>query len=139
MQVEKMKKIKLKSKKDTVNLAIKIAKLIEKGDVIALYGKLGAGKTFLTQKLCKEIGVKEYVTSPSFVLLNQYDGDMPVYHFDLYRLSSIDEVLELGMDDFFEEGITIIEWPEIAEELLPNNTIKVELTYKNGDRYAILH
>lgn len=134
-----MKKIKLKSKKDTVNLAIKIAKLIEKGDVIALYGKLGAGKTFLTQKLCKEIGVKEYVTSPSFVLLNQYDGDMPVYHFDLYRLSSIDEVLELGMDDFFEEGITIIEWPEIAEELLPNNTIKVELTYKNGDRYAILH
>jgi tRNA threonylcarbamoyladenosine biosynthesis protein TsaE len=112
----------LKSEADTENLAAKIAPLLKKGDVLALFGDLGAGKTFFTQKLCTFLQVLDDVNSPSFVIMNEYCGILPIFHFDLYRLSAEEELWELGIADILEEGITIIEWPELARQLLPKHT-----------------
>ncbi|MCD4818944.1 MAG: tRNA (adenosine(37)-N6)-threonylcarbamoyltransferase complex ATPase subunit type 1 TsaE [Candidatus Cloacimonetes bacterium] len=129
-------KIQLNSEIDTANFASIFAKKIKIGDIIALYGDLGSGKTFFTKKLCKFLGVKENVSSPSFVILNEYQGDYPIFHLDLYRLGSEEELLEIGIFDFPEESIIIIEWPNIAENILPNNTIKIkfELTENEFER-----
>ncbi|MDN5353676.1 MAG: tRNA threonylcarbamoyladenosine biosynthesis protein TsaE [Candidatus Cloacimonadota bacterium] len=130
--------INLNSKEDTRELARKIAKQLVKGSVLALYGQLGTGKTFFTQKLCKFLGVSEVVSSPSYVLMNEYRGKIPIFHLDLYRLTSWEEVLELGLEELFESGITIIEWPEVAEELLPPNTLKIKFNLQNNIRTAVI-
>ncbi|HCX73272.1 MAG TPA: tRNA (adenosine(37)-N6)-threonylcarbamoyltransferase complex ATPase subunit type 1 TsaE [Candidatus Cloacimonas sp.] len=130
--------INLNSKEDTRELARKIAKQLVKGSVLALYGQLGTGKTFFTQKLCKFLGVSEVVSSPSYVLMNEYRGKIPIFHLDLYRLTSWEEVLELGLEELFESGITIIEWPEVAEKLLPPNTLKIKFNLQNNIRTAVI-
>jgi tRNA threonylcarbamoyladenosine biosynthesis protein TsaE len=130
--------INLNSKEDTRELARKIAKKLVKGNVLALYGQLGTGKTFFTQKLCKFLGVSEVVSSPSYVLMNEYRGKIPIFHLDLYRLTSWEEVLELGLEELFESGITIIEWPEVAEKLLPPNTLKIKFNLQNNIRTAVI-
>ncbi len=126
--------VKLHTKKDTEDLAKKISLKIKVGDVLALYGELGVGKTFFTQRLCSFLGVKENVTSPSFTLMNEYKGNFPIAHIDLYRLSSPEEVLELGLYDLFENKLTIIEWPEAAENLLPPKTISLIFYFENSHR-----
>jgi tRNA threonylcarbamoyladenosine biosynthesis protein TsaE len=105
-------------------------------DVVALYGELGVGKTFFTRELCSFLEVRETVSSPSYVLMNEYDGKFPIFHLDLYRLNAAEEVLELGIHELFEKGILIIEWPEIAEEFLPQNTIKIKFKFENSHRIA---
>lgn len=114
----------LNSEEDTIRLAREISREISERDVIALYGELGAGKTFFAQVLCSFLDVSEYVSSPSYVIMNEYDGKFHISHLDLYRLKNEEEVLELGLEEVFENGITIIEWPESAEQLLPGNTKK---------------
>ena len=114
----------LNSEEDTIRLAREISREISERDVIALYGELGAGKTFFAQALCSFLDVSEYVSSPSYVIMNEYDGKFHISHLDLYRLKNEEEVLELGLEEVFENGITIIEWPESAEQLLPDNTKK---------------
>jgi len=128
----------LKSEQDTVNLAKKTAAIAGPGDTLALYGDLGAGKTFFTQKFCRFLGIKEIVSSPSYVLINQYSGEVQVNHVDLYRLSSYEEVLELGIYEMLSGNITVIEWPEIAEEILPENTLHIHLIFENSHRKAIV-
>jgi len=118
--------IKLDSQKKTCQLAESIASQVNIGDVLALSGELGAGKTFFTQCFCKHLGVTEYVSSPSYILLNEYLGKFPIAHFDLYRLDSLDEVLETGLPDFIELRVTVIEWYEVARNLLPENTIYLD-------------
>jgi len=113
------KKILLKTENDTIKLAEKIAADLAGNEVIALYGELGTGKTFFSQALCKFLGVTEYVSSPSYVIMNEYEGFFHINHLDLYRLKSPEEVLELGLEEVMENGITIIEWPESAEIMLP--------------------
>lgn len=130
------KKIYLKCEQDTINLAQEIAPKLQLGSVIALTGELGAGKTFFTQQLCRFLGVTEIVSSPSYVLMNEYQGKHPIVHIDLYRLSSPEEVLELGFYDMMEHRITIIEWPEIALEFLPPNTIYITIRFVDGIREA---
>ena len=115
----------LKSEDDTISFAKELAPKLKKGDVLALYGELGAGKTFFTQQLCRSLGVTENVSSPSYVLMNEYMGDYIIRHLDLYRLDAAEEVLELGLYDLYEDAITIIEWPEIADGMLPKNTIHI--------------
>ena len=132
------KTVIIKSKKDTDNLAKSLASHLKTGDIVALYGELGAGKTFFTQRLCHHLGVKENVSSPSYVLMNDYVGKFPVSHLDLYRIDSTDELLELGLHDLFEGRITIIEWPEIAEDLLPKQIIKIRFEFKNSNRIAAI-
>jgi tRNA threonylcarbamoyladenosine biosynthesis protein TsaE len=130
--------IKLDSKKATQELARKVARNLVKGSVLALYGQLGTGKTFFTQKLCKILGISEIVSSPSYVLMNEYKAKLPIFHLDLYRLTSLDEVLELGLEELFESGITIIEWPEVAEEMLPPNTIRIKFDLQGYNRTAFI-
>lgn len=124
----------LNTKNDTKKIAAEFSKFLNIGDILALSGELGAGKTCFTQMLCKALGVKENVTSPSYVLMNEYVGKLPIAHLDLYRLNSEDEVLELGLEDIFESRLTIIEWPEIAEKILPNHTIKLQFEILNDKR-----
>jgi len=128
--------VKLFSEQDTRELARRVADFLKKGDVLALYGELGVGKTFFTKQLCSFLEVREIVSSPSYVLMNEYEGKYPVFHLDLYRLESAEEVLELGIHELFEKGILIIEWPEIAEDFLPQKTIKIKFGFENSHRIA---
>lgn len=124
----------LKTENDTIKFAKQLAPKLKKGDVVALYGELGTGKTFFTQQLCKFLGVRENVSSPSYVLMNEYIGTCIIRHLDLYRIDTAEEVLELGLYDLYEDAITIIEWPEIAEGMLPENTIHIYFEFIDPDR-----
>jgi len=128
----------LRTERDTIALAKLVASYLKAGDVIALYGELGAGKTFFTQQLCRFLGISEIVSSPSYVLINQYDGDIPVTHVDFYRLAAYEEVLELGLEEMLEDKITVIEWPEVAAEILPEDTLKIHFYFDGIKRKAII-
>ena len=97
--------------------------------VFALYGKMGAGKTTFVKALCQELGVEDVVTSPTFAVINEYRSDIAgelIYHFDFYRIKKLEEVYDMGYEDYFYSGaLCFIEWPELVEELLPGNTVKV--------------
>ncbi len=120
---------------ETQTLATLIAPYLNKGDLLLLYGNLGSGKTFFTSALCKALGVNEIVSSPSFVLLNEYQAkDFSVFHFDLYRLQDEVEVYELGLPDITDDGLTIIEWPKIAENIFNHQPIAFHFLYQNSIR-----
>jgi len=126
-----------KSPKETIALGKKIARFLKKGDVVALFGDLGSGKTTLAQSIMKALGVKEhYILSPTFVLIREYEGKVKIFHFDFYRLNYLEELLSLGYEDYFynTQAITIIEWAEKAESLLPENYLKIEL-FNSASRY----
>lgn len=99
--------------------------------VFALYGKMGAGKTTFIKALCQELGVEDVVTSPTFAVINEYRSDIAgelIYHFYFYRIKKLEEVYDMGYEDYFYSGaLCFIEWPELVEELLPGNTIKVTI------------
>ena len=99
--------------------------------VFALYGKMGAGKTTFIKALCQELGVEDVVTSPTFAVINEYRSEEAgelIYHFDFYRIKKLEEVYDMGYEDYFYSGaLCFIEWPELVEELLPGNTIKVTI------------
>ncbi len=122
--------LKTKSPTETKALGKKIGKKLSGGEVIALIGELGVGKTCLTQGLALGLGVnpREYVTSPSFTLINEYQGRLPLYHIDLFRLKDRGEVEELGYEEYFYgKGVTVIEWAEKAESLLPEEYLSIKL------------
>ena len=122
-----------KSPEETKNLGEEVGKLAKPGDLLAFYGELGAGKTCFIQGISQELEVKDYVTSPSFTILNEYQGKIPIYHFDLFRLNA-EEILELGYEEYFYgEGLTVIEWAEMIEQLLPKEHLKIDIKFK--DRY----
>ena len=99
--------------------------------VFALYGKMGAGKTTFIKALCQKLGVEDVVTSPTFAVINEYRSDIAgelIYHFDFYRIKKLEEVYDMGYEDYFYSGaLCFIEWPELVEELLPGNTIRVTI------------
>ena len=103
----------------------------DKSDIIAFYGPMGAGKTTLIKNLCHQLGVSDEVNSPTFALVNEYtagDGS-PVYHFDFYRIKKLDEVYDMGYEDYFYSGnLCFLEWPELIEDLLPEDCTKVTIT-----------
>lgn len=115
---------------DTAHLAGELAKHLVPGSVLALDGDLGAGKTAFSQALARALGVQELVNSPTFTIIKEYEGSsLPFYHMDVYRLS-LHEAAELGLDDYFEgDGVTLVEWAELIEELLPEERLSVRLTY----------
>ena len=116
--------------KETFELGRKIGLTLKPKDVIALFGPLGAGKTTLTQGIAEGLGVKDYVTSPTFILINEYMGRIPLYHIDLYRLDDLSQVEDLGIVEYFDkDGVCIIEWAEKLKDLLPANakTIKIDI------------
>ena len=129
----------IESEQDTAYFAKSIAPHLKRGDVLALYGDLGTGKTFFTQQLGLELGVKEVINSPTFVLVNIYQAtECKLFHLDLYRLKDSDEVWALGIQEMFEEGIVVIEWPELAEPFLPENTNVLSFSFDGKKRTIIM-
>jgi len=127
------------SREETFEWGKRLADLLEEGDVVALYGELGSGKTVFAQGVCEGLEVKEYVTSPSFTLIHEYEGYVRVFHFDFYRLESRQEVEALDMDRYFEAGgISIIEWAERGEAVLPEERISVTLDRVVKDKRFVI-
>lgn len=117
------------SSEETWELARRLAPTLSKGDLISLTGDLGAGKTVFTQGIAAGLGVVEPVTSPTFTIIKEYDeGILPLYHFDVYRIFSPDELEELGFDEYFYgDGVTVVEWGDKIEELLPDVRLEVRI------------
>ncbi|MEG1613097.1 MAG: tRNA (adenosine(37)-N6)-threonylcarbamoyltransferase complex ATPase subunit type 1 TsaE [Clostridia bacterium] len=126
-------KIISESALQTKNIAKSLANKLKGGEVVLLNGDLGAGKTTFTKGLVDGLGSKMTVVSPTFTLMHAYeDGRLPVYHFDMYRISSEDELYELGLDEYlYEGGVSVIEWNKFVK--LPNKVITVNLTKGLGD------
>ena len=105
--------------------------------VFAFYGGMGAGKTTFIKAVCEQLGVKDAVTSPTFAIVNEYASDFgPVYHFDFYRIKNLGEVMDLGFEDYAYSGnFCLMEWPELIEDLLPDNTVNIHIAEtSNGMR-----
>lgn len=125
-----------KNENETIKLGSEIASSLKSGDVIALYGDLGSGKTRLVKGICQGLDVKQMVNSPTFIIVNEYSSQKfyNIYHFDLYRMRSEDEVLGMGFEEYMNSGgIVLIEWPEHVERLLPDNTIKIHISHTVED------
>ena len=135
-----------KTTEETENLGFKFGSTLKKGDCVSLRGSLGAGKTVLAKGIARSLGITEAVVSPTFTLVQEYDGREKLYHLDIYRLSGEDEFESMGGEEFlYPDGITLIEWSEKIDSMLPDSTICVEvkinedlsrtITIKGDERY----
>jgi len=132
---------KSNSPKETENIARSFAKELKGGEVICLNGDLGVGKTAFVQGLVKALGVTEPISSPTFTIVNCYEGNMPIYHFDVYRIEDCDEMYEIGFEEYvYSNGITLIEWSEKIEEILPKNRIEIVISkdFNKHDDYRTI-
>lgn len=115
-----------KCEQDTIDFASKLAKKLTCKDIVVLSGDLGSGKTKFVQGILKYFNIENAISSPTFTIVNEYDTlSFPIYHFDVYRLSDIDEFYAMGGEEYFENGLCLIEWGEIIEAVLPSNYIKI--------------
>lgn len=114
-------------------LAGAVAGLVDDGDLLVLVGDLGAGKTAFTQGFAAALGVEAAVTSPTFTLVNRYQGRLVVNHLDVYRLSDLAEARDLAIPELLEQGVTLIEWGEMILPALPNDRLDVRITFGDGD------
>ncbi len=120
------------SSEETEKLGEKLGMKLKKGQVVSLRGSLGAGKTVLAKGIAKALGIKEAIVSPTFTIVQEYDGDKKLYHLDLYRLSGDDEFESMGGEEFlYSDGITLIEWSEKIEDMLPDDTLFVNISINN--------
>lgn len=123
-----------KSENDTLSFAKKFASKLNKKDVIVLSGDLGSGKTKFTEGILSFFGLENEISSPTFTIVNEYcKDDIKIYHFDVYRLEDSSEFYEIGGDEYYENGICIIEWGEIIEDALPNDYIKIDFSRNLDD------
>ncbi|MDD5680107.1 MAG: tRNA (adenosine(37)-N6)-threonylcarbamoyltransferase complex ATPase subunit type 1 TsaE [Candidatus Omnitrophica bacterium] len=131
-----------KNRSETINIGEKLGKIFRKGDIIALCGQLGSGKTVLTKGIAAGLGVKKsnYVNSPSFVILKEYKGRIPLYHFDIYRLNDISEFSTVGYSEYFYgRGVSVIEWADKIMDILPKEylLISIEIVNENSRKLEI--
>ncbi len=118
------------SPEQTQLLGSYLGELAQKGDVFLLVGELGTGKTCLVQGIAHGLAIKEYAFSPSFVLLREYHGRLPLYHIDLYRLDRIEEIADLGLEEYFYgKGVCVVEWAEKGPEIVPQESLLISLHY----------
>lgn len=123
-----MLKIELNGLEESERFGIRIGELLKAGDILCLNGDLGAGKTTLTKSIGLGLGVEDYITSPTFALINEYEGRIPLYHFDVYRLENVEDLYDLGFDEYFYgHGVSIIEWADKIEALLPKERIVLDI------------
>ncbi len=124
-----------RNEKETIALGWKLGSLLEKGSVIALKGDLAAGKTTFTKGIAQALHVRQIVNSPTFTILKIYEGDLPLYHVDAYRLEGND--YDLGFSSYEDEGVMVIEWPEYYEAHLPGEYMEVDLNYVDEESRSI--
>ena len=124
-------KIKIEKLDDIREAAKQFIANIGDSTVFAFYGNMGAGKTTFVKAVCEELGVDDVITSPTFSIVNEYRSEQTgelIYHFDFYRVKKIEEVYDMGFEDYFYSGaLCFIEWPELCEEVLPDDTVKVSI------------
>jgi tRNA threonylcarbamoyladenosine biosynthesis protein TsaE len=129
--------IQTNGSEQTTQFAEKLAALLSPGDVIALEGDLGAGKTTFTKGLAKGLGIKKTVNSPTFTIIKEYHGRLPLYHMDVYRVENGFE--DLGFDEYFEgDGVTVVEWAHLIEEQLPEERLTIYLYHEDDDNRKIV-
>ena len=122
------------STQETEQLGEEVAKSLRGGDVLAFTGSLGMGKTAFTRGLARGLGCRGRVTSPTFTIVNEYDGKTPLFHFDMYRLGSSDELFDIGWDDYLARGgVCAVEWSERVSDALPDDTIYVDIARGEED------
>ena len=126
-----------KSTADTEAFGEKIAAVLQGREEIALFGDLGAGKTAFTRGVCKGLGINDGVSSPTFALVNVYKGKYPIYHFDMYRITSEDDLFAIGFYDYLDTGVLIIEWSENIVSELEDNAIRIVITKGNDENERI--
>ena len=126
------------SERETTQIAKDFADILQIGDVVALKGELGSGKTFFVKKVVEELGFDGYVSSPTFTILNIYEASTYLYHFDFYRLKNVEEIEKIGFYNLLtEEGVFFIEWPEKARVLLPDEYFEIRIDIVNGTHRKI--
>jgi len=131
---EKLKEYSATSEADLPEIATKLLTVYPENRIFAFYGAMGAGKTTFIKALCRELGVEDEALSPTFAIINEYHTheDIPVYHFDFYRINKLEEVYDIGYEEYLYSGhYCFLEWPELIEELLPEETVKVTITGDN--------
>lgn len=120
--------IKTNSEEETLLLAQNLAKLLKPGDVITLNGDLGSGKTTFTKGLAVGLGIEQMIKSPTFTIIKEYDGELPLYHMDAYRLEHSEE--DIGFAEYFYgDGISVVEWSQFIEDFLPEERLNIEIEY----------
>ena len=132
--------IRTESPEETQTFGEELGSTLKAGDVVALIGDLGTGKTCLTQGIARGVGIAqdEVVSSPSYIIINEYDGKIPIYHIDLYRLETYAEIAELGLGEYMNsDGICIIEWAERMAEGLPDTCIKIYIAWEDENTRSI--
>ena len=128
------------SVEETFNIGKQIGNLVNPGDIICLTGDLGTGKTHISKGIAEGLGIDEHITSPTFNIVNEYhSGRLTLYHFDVYRIDDPYEIEAIGFDEYIDsDGVCIIEWANIIEDILPDEYLKIELMYKETGREMIL-
>ena len=135
-----MKKTVIKSEEDTRKFGLELAETAKPGDIIALIGDLGTGKTALTRYIAEGLGITTTISSPTFTIVKEYNsGRMPLYHFDVYRLNDGDELLDIGAEDYlYGKGLCVIEWADIVEDVLPENRLTLHIEYGENEGERII-
>ena len=131
--------VRTRGAQETELLGMELAKRLKPGTVLAFYGDLGAGKTTFTKGLAKGLGIETPITSPTYTIVNEYEGGItPLFHFDMYRLTSADDLFEIGWDDYLAQGaILAVEWSENVEEAFPPHTVRVRIEKDGADHRLI--
>lgn len=133
-----MRTVIIKNETETREFGFSLAKSLKKGQVVALIGDLGTGKTALTKYIAEGLGIKSTITSPTFTIVQEYhEGRLPLYHFDVYRIADPEEMYELGYEEYFYgDGVCIVEWADLIEDLLPEDAkiIRIQYGKQEGER-----
>jgi len=138
MEPETTTVIQSDSEQRTREIGEELGAVLRTGDIVLLSGDLGAGKTCFAQGIARGLGVEQPVTSPSFVLMNEYQGRETMFHVDLYRMSDVDELDDLGLWDYAERGVLVVEWPERGAELLPGDGLHIAMDHGSTERARVL-
>ena len=130
-----MLKLKSESPEDTIELGKKIGSILNSGDIVCLQGDLGAGKTYLTKGIMKGLGVEREIVSPTYNLIKEYQGRLPAYHIDLYRVSDEQQLHDVGFEDYiYSEGVSVIEWPDKSGSLMPDSYLNIIIKGQQQER-----
>jgi tRNA threonylcarbamoyladenosine biosynthesis protein TsaE len=128
--------VKSDSENKTFEFGKKLGNVLKNKDIVCLDGDLGTGKTVIAKGIAKGLLVEDYITSPTFTLVNEYNGKYNLYHFDVYRIGDIDEMYDLGFLDYIDDGVCIIEWSELISEIIPKESIKIKIE-KDENNYDL--